>query len=88
MHPKDCACWICNGSLAEPDGYPWFGVAKNPRNNSPEPPPEDYDDSLPSLEAGDWHDGPHEYEDGYDDDGQGIVCVKCAAAKREAKNER
>ena len=46
------------------------------------------DDDLPSLENGDWHDGPHEYEDGYDDDGQGIVCVKCAAAKREAKNVR
>ena len=41
-------------------------------------------DDIPSLENGDWHDGPHEYEDGYDDDGQGIVCVKCAKAKREA----
>ncbi len=56
--------------------------------NSPATPPEDFDDSLPSLENGDWHDGPHEYEDGYDDDGQGIVCVRCAQAKREAKNER
>jgi hypothetical protein len=43
-------------------------------------------DDIPSLEAGDWHDGPHQYEDGYDDDGQGIRCVLCAKAKREAKH--
>lgn len=31
----------------------------------------------------DWHDGEHEYEDGYGDDGQEVRCVLCAQAKRE-----
>jgi len=40
-------------------------------------------DDQPSIENGDWHDGPHQYEDGYGDDGQDLVCVLCAKAKRE-----
>jgi hypothetical protein len=30
-----------------------------------------------------WHEGEHEYEDGYGDDGQEVRCVLCAQAKRE-----
>ena len=40
-------------------------------------------DDLPSIEAGDWHDGPHQYEDGYGDDGQDVICTLCAQAKRD-----
>ena len=36
-----------------------------------------------SLENGDWHDGHHQMEDGYGDDGQDLVCVLCAQAKRD-----
>ena len=42
---------------------------------------------LPSLENGDWHDGHHQYEDGYGDDGQEVICTLCAQAKRDAQEE-